>query len=110
MCETTLSFIFYFTGFLLVITLINVWYLTTSKTQEYGRGSMNRNDNDINNTLVRNIRGTLNNVNYPGSTNYTTDLNAGGMFNYGETLATKEERQTMIDNISYNTLSTDRSM
>lgn len=27
-CETTISFVFYFTGFLLVLTLINLWYIT----------------------------------------------------------------------------------
>ncbi len=29
-CETTLSFVFYFTGFLLIITLVNIWYLNSS--------------------------------------------------------------------------------
>ena len=27
-CETTISFVFYFTGFLLVLTLVNLWYLS----------------------------------------------------------------------------------
>lgn len=32
-CETTLSFVFYFTGFLLILTLVNLWYL--SKPRQY---------------------------------------------------------------------------
>ncbi len=94
MCETTLSFIFYFTGFLLVITLINIWYLTTSKSQEYGIDRYSRN----------------NSMRAGGNRGDRNSMNAGGMFNYGETLATKEERQTLIDNISYYTLGTDQSM
>lgn len=30
-CETTISFVFYFTGFLLVLTLINLWYLSSRR-------------------------------------------------------------------------------
>ena len=36
-CETTLSFVFYFTGFLLVLTLVNLWYLT-SQQRMYEQG------------------------------------------------------------------------
>ncbi len=32
-CETTISFVFYFTGFLLVLTLVNLWYLSSSRRQ-----------------------------------------------------------------------------
>ena len=32
-CETTISFVFYFTGFLLIITLINLWYLAARRRE-----------------------------------------------------------------------------
>lgn len=30
-CETTISFVFYFTGFLLVLTMVNLWYLASRR-------------------------------------------------------------------------------
>jgi len=32
LCETTISFVFYFTGFLLILTLINIWYISRPKS------------------------------------------------------------------------------
>lgn len=31
-CETTISFIFYLTGFLLILTLVNLWYMAAARS------------------------------------------------------------------------------
>ena len=126
-CETTLSFVFYFTGFLLVITLINVWYLIRSKVdttdKEYSKGNMNPsnirfndsdtiNTNPINTGIYRNLvyndddnkYNNYNNNKYKDDNNKYEDGNKNKNLTIIETLLS-----TLSSNRSNNSINSDTS-